>query len=155
MNGVQAKCRLCGVNFVKQSQKRARRTDKQPAIKKLINYDKKTMTKIKLKGEKQEFFPITSVSRADLNSRGFNVRCVSDSTMEQLASKMADAYCENGFWIDLDIIAEDLGIKKLPKHKLIIKSLNDAQADCACGWHYVATGERKLGDITKEYKKHL
>ena len=31
--------------------------------------------------------------------------------MERLASKMADAYCENGFWIDLDIIAEYLGIE--------------------------------------------
>ena len=73
------------------------------------------MTKIYLKrerGERQEFFPITSVSRADLSGRGFNTARVSDATMTRLASKMADAYCEQGFWIDLDIIAEYLGIPK-------------------------------------------
>lgn len=73
------------------------------------------MTKIYLrrdKRERQEFFPITSVSRADLEGRGFNTARVSDATMTRLASKMADAYCEQSFWIDLDIIAEYLGIPK-------------------------------------------
>ena len=73
------------------------------------------MTKIYLKrerGERKEFFPITSVARADLQGRGFNAARVSDATMTRLASKMADAYTEQGFWIDLDIIAEDLGIPK-------------------------------------------
>ena len=32
--------------------------------------------------------------------------------MTELADKLADAYCEDGFWIDLPIIAEDLGIPK-------------------------------------------
>lgn len=26
--------------------------------------------------------------------------------MQQIASKLADAYCDNGFWIDLPIIVE-------------------------------------------------
>ena len=30
--------------------------------------------------------------------------------MERLASKMANAYCDNGFWIDLPIIAEHVEI---------------------------------------------
>jgi len=57
-------------------------------------------------------FPITSVARADLFDEGYDVSKVSDEIMERLASKMANAYVENGFWIDLGIIAEDLGIPK-------------------------------------------
>jgi len=60
-------------------------------------------------------FPIISVCRTDLEDIGFDTKNVDDSTMERLASKMANAYCENGFWIDLDILAEDLGIKKHKK----------------------------------------
>lgn len=65
--------------------------------------------------QKQEYFPITSVCRADLESAGFDTKNVDDGTMLELASKMANAYCEDGFWIDLDILAEDLGIKKYKK----------------------------------------
>lgn len=56
------------------------------------------------------YFPITSVHRADLEGLGYNVSKVEDGTMTRLASKMADAYCENVFWIDLPIIADHLGI---------------------------------------------
>jgi hypothetical protein len=53
-------------------------------------------------------FPITSVCRADL--RGIltekEIARLDDADMEWIASKMADAYCDNGFWIDLKIIAE-------------------------------------------------
>lgn len=28
------------------------------------------------------------------------------------------------------------------KHKLNIISLNDAQAECSCGWYFCATGQR-------------
>lgn len=58
------------------------------------------------------FFTITSVHRDDLKDKGFDVSKVDDATMEQLARKMSEAYVENGFWVDLDIIAEDLGIPK-------------------------------------------
>ncbi len=58
------------------------------------------------------FFPITSVHRADLEGLGYNVSKVDDGTMTRLASKMADVYCENVFWIDLPIIADHLGIAK-------------------------------------------
>lgn len=65
--------------------------------------------------QEQEYFPITSICRADLEGIGFNTKNVDNSTMLRLASKMANAYCENSYWIDLDILAEDLGIKKRKK----------------------------------------
>ena len=52
-------------------------------------------------------FKITSVCRADLVDAGFSETEVSqldDADMTELASKMADAYCEIVFWIDLDIL---------------------------------------------------
>ncbi len=61
---------------------------------------------------KQHLFKITSVAREDLEGIGFDTSEVDDSIMERLASKMADAYLENGFWIDLPIIAEYLEIPK-------------------------------------------
>jgi hypothetical protein len=62
-------------------------------------------------------FPITSICRADLESAGFNTKNVDDGTMSELASKMADAYCEFVFWIDLEILADFLKIKKHKKSK--------------------------------------
>lgn len=59
---------------------------------------------------KNEYFEITSVSREDLEQAGFDTSKVDDATMKRLASKMADAYCDNGFWVDLEIIAEALEI---------------------------------------------
>jgi hypothetical protein len=64
----------------------------------------------------KEFFKITSVSRDDLETAGFDTSEVSDATMEQLANRMCSAYLENGFWIDLPIIAEYLEIPR--KHSL-------------------------------------
>jgi len=63
-------------------------------------------------------FPITSVCRADIAGlEGFNqadVDKLDDGDMERLASKMADAYCNEAFWIDLEIIAEYILEKKKP-----------------------------------------
>lgn len=61
---------------------------------------------------KKEYFNITSVSREDLEGIGYDTSNVDDDTMEHLASKMADAYCDNGFWIDLPILADHLEIPK-------------------------------------------
>lgn len=63
-------------------------------------------------GERTGYFKVTSVAREDLTGSGFDTTLVSDETMERLASKMADAYCDNGFWVDLQLIAEDLEIPK-------------------------------------------
>ena len=42
------------------------------------------------------------------------------------------------------------------KHKLIIKSLSDAQAECLCGrWYMCYTGELTKEEIKKEYLKHF
>ena len=62
-------------------------------------------------------FPITSVCRDDLEEVGFDAKNVDDSTMSKLASKMADAYCDHGFWIDLEILADYFKIKKHKKSK--------------------------------------
>jgi len=59
---------------------------------------------------KEGYFPITTVHRGDLEAAGFDTTAVDDATMADLAGKMADAYVENAFWIDLEIIAEELGI---------------------------------------------
>ena len=61
---------------------------------------------------RKEYFKITSVARADLEDIGYDPSFTDDATMERLASKMADAYLDNGFWIDLPILADHLGIPK-------------------------------------------
>ena len=56
---------------------------------------------------------ITSVTREDLESRGFDTTNITDEQMKELARKMCDDYLEQMFWISLDIIAEDImGFKK-------------------------------------------
>ncbi len=61
---------------------------------------------------KDGYFPITSVHRGDLEAQGFDATNVDDATMFELADKMTDAYLDSAFWIDLEIIAEWLGIPK-------------------------------------------
>lgn len=53
------------------------------------------------------YFPITSISRNDLESNGFDVSEVTDSDMTQLAKKLSDDYCEQLYGISMEIIAED------------------------------------------------
>ncbi len=62
-------------------------------------------------------FPITSICRADLESAGFDIANIDDDTMLELASKMANAYCDFGFWEDLRELAIYFGIKKLNENK--------------------------------------
>ena len=63
--------------------------------------------------EMSKEFNITSVSREDLEYRGFDTTNITDEQMEELARKMCDDYLEQMFWISLDIIAEDImGFKK-------------------------------------------
>ena len=66
-------------------------------------------------------FPITSICRADLESAGFNITDISDDMMLELASKMANAYCDMGFWEDLKIIAEYLGAKRKKGKNPLVK----------------------------------
>lgn len=69
---------------------------------------------------KKETFPITCVSKEDLESRGFDTSSVTDSQMERLANKMEDDYVEQMYWESLDIIAENLDI---PKKKETFKNI--------------------------------
>lgn len=63
--------------------------------------------------EMNKGFKITSVTREDLEMRGFDTTNITDAQMERLAQKMCDDYLEQMFWISLDIIAEDIiGIPK-------------------------------------------
>jgi hypothetical protein len=55
-------------------------------------------------------FPITSVAREDLESQGFDASNVTDDQMAEIADHMQDAYCDDAFWVELDVIAEDMGI---------------------------------------------
>ena len=68
--------------------------------------------------EMSKEFEITSVSREDWESRGFDTTNITDEQMEELARKMCDDYLEQMFWISLDIIAED--IIGIPKKKQTI-----------------------------------
>ena len=63
--------------------------------------------------EMSKEFEITSVTREDLESRGFDTTNITDAQMEELAQRMCNDYLEQMFWISLDIIAEDIiGIPK-------------------------------------------
>ena len=70
----------------------------------------------------KEFFPITSVSKEDIihafkNTDIFKqvkkrVAEMDESEMKELASKMADDYCNQMFWDSLKIIFEERFLKK-------------------------------------------
>lgn len=67
--------------------------------------------------KKLKQFQITSICREDLESKGFDTSKVDDSTMKKIASKMADAYLDNGFWIDMPILAEHYGVPRRDSKK--------------------------------------
>jgi hypothetical protein len=58
-------------------------------------------------GGELPYFQITTVHRDDLEQAGLDGSHVTDAQMETIADKMADAYIDEVFWIDLKIIAED------------------------------------------------
>ena len=67
----------------------------------------------------KESFVITEVSREDLEELGYETSEVSDKTMEYLAKKLADDYCEQLFWTSLNIIAEGLDIPKKKSQEVL------------------------------------
>lgn len=108
---------------------------------------------------RKESFPITSVSRGDLDAKGFDTSEVDDATMERLASKMADDYCEQLFWSSMEIIAEYMDIPK--KVDLPPDFLPDYSEDYRKGIAYM---KEQLGEddkaiiraeCSKAYKMHL
>lgn len=53
-------------------------------------------------------FPITSITRVDLQEAGFTdeqIQTLTDADMEAIASKMEDMYCDGAYWEDLRIVA--------------------------------------------------
>ena len=57
-------------------------------------------------------FVISVLSRADLEALGFDVSSLDDDTMQRLADKLGDDYCEQLFWSSLKILAEYFEIPK-------------------------------------------
>lgn len=60
----------------------------------------------------KEEFVISVLSRADLEALGFDVSSIDDDTMQRLADKLGDDYCEQLFWSSLKILAEYFEIPK-------------------------------------------
>ena len=60
----------------------------------------------------KEEFVISVLSRADLEALGFDVSSVDDDTMQRLADKLGDDYCEQLFWSSLKILAEYFEVPK-------------------------------------------
>lgn len=58
-------------------------------------------------------FPITCIHRDDLEEKGYDASKVTNDQMSEIAGNMADAYCEtDAFWIELDVIADDIGVPR-------------------------------------------
>ena len=74
---------------------------------------RKTESNLNVTRKKQEYFPVTFISKDDIN-HAFNndpkvkkiVTGMDDTDMKNLASKMADDYCEQLFWESLKAIFE-------------------------------------------------
>ena len=85
----------------------------------IITKSKRKYTKRKGSGIDKPF-QITSVCKADILGlekcdkegnikplfKKSDIMKLNSDDMERIASKMSNAYCENGFWIDLEIITE-------------------------------------------------
>jgi len=65
--------------------------------------------------KRKKWFVLTRVHRDDLDLAGFDSSNVSDDTMTKLVNQMCNAYLENGYWIDMEEIAVDLGIPRKPE----------------------------------------
>ena len=63
-----------------------------------------------MKRDMFKMFPITCICRKDLKSylTEKEIENFTDNDMKYLASKIANAYIENSYWIDLEILAKDI-----------------------------------------------
>lgn len=92
-------------------------------------------------------FPITSVTREDLEDIGFDTSDVSDDTMKKLAQKLSDNYCEQLFWESLETIAE--GYLKIPRKKVLDKGGNEIHIGSNVIWY---DPDEKARDLTRVYR---
>jgi len=58
------------------------------------------------------YYPIVFTYKDDLKELGFNTDNIDEDTMQILASKLGNDYCEQLYWTALPIIAEHLKIPK-------------------------------------------
>ena len=77
-------------------------------IKKSRNLTEQETNFLWILNSRKEFFDITSVSRDDLESVGFDTNSITDEQMIRLSDKMADDYCEQLFWESMETIADIL-----------------------------------------------
>lgn len=56
------------------------------------------------------YYPITYLSKEDLEDEDFDVSDVDDTKMREISIKMADIYLDNGFWEDMRMSAEKFGV---------------------------------------------
>lgn len=68
---------------------------------------------IQLTGE-LPYFQVTATSREDLERYGFDTTDVDDEDMREIARRLESDYCEQLYWLSLDIIAQQ-GLD-IPKH---------------------------------------
>lgn len=52
------------------------------------------------------YFIVSNVAREDLESQGFDASHVDDATMQNIADKMGDSFCDGGYWEALEVLAE-------------------------------------------------
>lgn len=55
-------------------------------------------------------FPIASVSKEDLEARGFNVSLIDGDMMVELAARMEEEYLRELFWFSLEANAKRMGM---------------------------------------------
>jgi len=61
----------------------------------------------------KEFFVVSVVSREDLINQGWEAKDLDDATMQNIADKMGNAFCDCGYWDILDGVADYYKLKKL------------------------------------------
>jgi len=79
-----------------------------------------------------DFFPVSFVSRSDLESQGYNTAKVDDETMEDLAENMGESFTEyGGYWEAMDAITEKLEIHKHNAEplKCVVEGCDDWQGE--------------------------
>lgn len=59
-----------------------------------------------------QFFPITFITREDLESYGFDTTNLDKETMKQLAHNMENDFLDNSFFETMERNALEMGIKK-------------------------------------------
>lgn len=57
-------------------------------------------------------FPIASVSKEDLEARGYDVANIDNDMMVELAARMEEEYLRELFWFSLESNAKRMGVPK-------------------------------------------